>query len=361
MREGLSYLHLSKARPGALRWTAAEFFSATPIPTTKKSDVYSLGSLILYVLSGEQPWAKMRDSQVIYELCQRHNPPRPQSPVISQQRWSFIQDCWSPGSPDRRPTATKVLSFIRSELNTQGPKKIVLFGESGVGKSSLINLIAGEDIATVSDSAATCTSRTEMHNITVDSCDLVVFDTVGLSAATYLDALEEAYTLLRLLQSDGDVDLIVLCVRASLSWHSLEHQYRLCHEFLGQEQIPVAMVVTGLEYEHRMEKWWDDHSDWMDGHGIKVTAHACITATPGYRNALAAQYEESKRSVRALLRTCIRGCNRTRTRNILGWFGAPKSTRGQMVQLLTSRCGLDEEEAERLVRRIQRNGVSERR
>jgi GTPase SAR1 family protein len=62
-----------------------------------------------------------------------------------------------------RPTDTKALDFSSSIPN------IILFGETGVGKSSIINMLQGEEVATTSNGAYGCTSESSRHEVTLAS------------------------------------------------------------------------------------------------------------------------------------------------------------------------------------------------
>ncbi|KAG1844468.1 hypothetical protein F4604DRAFT_1821421 [Suillus subluteus] len=61
-------------------------------------------------------------------------------------------------------------------------KNIVLFGQPGAGKSSLINLMAGEAVARTSSDMRSCTLQWQQYPITFNGKSYNVFDTVGLEA-----------------------------------------------------------------------------------------------------------------------------------------------------------------------------------
>ncbi|KAF9234716.1 kinase-like domain-containing protein, partial [Melanogaster broomeanus] len=105
----LAYLQTATLRPGAIMWSAPELLRDDPGPKLKatvKSDIYSLGSIILFVLSGALPWPTYTGVQ--QKLKEGQNPQRPESPAISDPIWNFIQKCWSPLSPSTRPSAKEV-------------------------------------------------------------------------------------------------------------------------------------------------------------------------------------------------------------------------------------------------------------
>ncbi|OJA10192.1 hypothetical protein AZE42_01833 [Rhizopogon vesiculosus] len=74
-------------------------------------------------------------------------------------------------------------------------KNIALFGQSGAGKSSVINLMAGEEIAKTSSGADSCTMHWKEHHIAFGGYNYKVFDTIGveepqLGIKEYLEAIE---------------------------------------------------------------------------------------------------------------------------------------------------------------------------
>ncbi|KAF9232602.1 kinase-like domain-containing protein [Melanogaster broomeanus] len=112
VQDQMAYLQTTTLQPGAIMWSAPELLRDDPGPKLKatvKSDIYSLGSIILFVLSGALPWPTCTGIQ--QKLKDGQNPQRPESPAISDEIWNFIQKCWSPLSPSARPTAQE---FSRS-------------------------------------------------------------------------------------------------------------------------------------------------------------------------------------------------------------------------------------------------------
>jgi tRNA U34 5-carboxymethylaminomethyl modifying GTPase MnmE/TrmE len=141
-------------------------------------------------------------------------------------------------------------------------KNIVIFGEIGAGKSSVVNLMAGQKKVATSPGTVRCTMDCEEHLITFDGYNYKVFDTIGLEDPKleideYLNAIVNAHSLITKLKDAGGIDLLLFCVRAGRVTTTFQNNYRLFFEWLGEERVPIVLVLTGLERETRMENWWD--------------------------------------------------------------------------------------------------------
>ncbi|KAI6129443.1 P-loop containing nucleoside triphosphate hydrolase protein [Pisolithus croceorrhizus] len=180
------------------------------------------------------------------------------------------------------------LSKKEAELLTSKVKlflripNIVLFGESGVGKSSVINLIAGQAIAAASSEAQGCTLDSTEYRLYANKSHLRIFDTIGLNNPTveqegYLDAVKAAYKLIDGLNRAGGVDLLLFCIRRGRFNDAQLNNYRLFHDHLCGKKVPLAIVVTHLEEENEMEQWWTNNEAHIKGLGVECVAHACVT------------------------------------------------------------------------------------
>lgn len=183
-------------------------------------------------------------------------------------------------------------------------KNIVLFGQSGAGKSSLVNLMAGEDVAATSNDLQRCTLRWQNYPIRFDGESYMVFDTVGLDEpqleiTEYLDAVENAYKLIQDLEAQGGIDLLLFCMRAGRLTDTLRSNYRLFHEFLCDKKVPIILAVTHLETEpEKMEEWWRRNEKTFNSQQIRVVGHACITAKNNFKTL----YEESRVTIRDVIK-----------------------------------------------------------
>ncbi|KIK44218.1 hypothetical protein CY34DRAFT_32210, partial [Suillus luteus UH-Slu-Lm8-n1] len=182
---------------------------------------------------------------------------------------------------------------------------IVLFGQAGAGKSSLVNLMAGNNEAGTSNDMKSCTLQWKQYPIQFGGKSYNVFDTVGLEEPQlglqqYLDAVENAYTLIQNLERQGGIDLLLFCMRAGRLTTTLQTNYRLFHEFLCDKKVPVVAVITYLETEvGDMDAWWTRNSDVFREREVHVAGHACITAIQGN---YPERYGQSRTTIRSVVK-----------------------------------------------------------
>ncbi|CAE6418247.1 unnamed protein product [Rhizoctonia solani] len=101
---------------GTLRYMAPELLIGARDHCSIQTDVYALGITILYIMSGELPYADKSDFQVWAEVVMKKSlPTRPnfceysgvRSEDADEKLWGLLVRCWS-HIPDDRPTAAEV-------------------------------------------------------------------------------------------------------------------------------------------------------------------------------------------------------------------------------------------------------------
>ncbi|KAF8441410.1 P-loop containing nucleoside triphosphate hydrolase protein [Boletus edulis BED1] len=212
------------------------------------------------------------------------------------------------GNPEAKSDNGTASAAGDSSLPTQ-PRSInvVLFGETGVGKSSVINLIARKEVAQVSSDVNGCTMQSTRYDISFDDMNFTIFDTIGLEEPQmgvngYLKAIEKAYELVARLGAAGGIHLLLFCMRGGRITATTQSNYRLFCECLCSTKVPIALVFTGLEREVEMEDWWLRNKNHIEHYGIKSNGHACITAVQDDTPGEDLKYTESQRKIRELLK-----------------------------------------------------------
>ncbi|KAG1720686.1 P-loop containing nucleoside triphosphate hydrolase protein [Suillus paluster] len=253
-------------------------------------------------------------------------------------------------------------------------KNIVLFGEAGAGKSSIVNLMAGREVAPISPGMQRCTLHWQDYSIDFDGESYQVFDTIGLEESglemnEYLDAVRNAYRLIKALNEGGGVHLLLFCIRAGRLTAALQHNYQFFHEFLCEKKVPTVLAITNLEREKNMEDWWEREHQIFERCQIHVTGHACITAANGLDGRHQQLYEESRVTIRDLVKKNIaNGQNQP-------WTGGDtlfvslvrklkklivKKSRMRRMNLaghLRKHCGMSREAAKELANMVQQDVI----
>ncbi|KAG6333251.1 hypothetical protein ID866_5846, partial [Astraeus odoratus] len=292
---------------------------------------------------------------------------------------STLEDETVPKLSDQRNRAReKVWNLIKTQakplsLPNAQPKaiNIILFGELGVGKSSVVNLIAGESVAEISADALGCTLSSKEHEFTVGPHLFRIWDTVGLNepeigATGFIPAIEKAYKLICDVTAAGGLHLLLFCVRGGRVTTTIQSNYRLFYEVLCEKQVPVALVITHMERERDMEDYWRRNKDTFTGlYDIRIAGHACVAALPDEPE----KYAVSRAVIHGLLTDCDGFGRYTMPPAIDTWMArfiscfhffvrvgdrVPRGNR--LTKMLIKRCGFTRDVADR-VRKVVENSV----
>lgn len=161
-------------------------------------------------------------------------------------------------------------------------KIVVICGETGSGKSSIINVIAQKQVAKTSNDALGCTSEPKRHSVVISGQKFALFDTAGLNEGTAGTVPPKpAKRQLKNLLDKGGVDLIVYCVRNTTAPRAILDAYDTVYSGTCRKKgVPIVLVITGLESENPMESWWDSHKEKFSS--LHLAGHACVTTIQDY-------------------------------------------------------------------------------
>ncbi|KAF9441410.1 hypothetical protein P691DRAFT_791374 [Macrolepiota fuliginosa MF-IS2] len=225
--------------------------------------------------------------------------------------------CDAPGQ--HTPHADQSLSAIHQDISESlvasdhrdDTPNIILFGETGVGKSSVVNMLSEKDVAVVSNDVTGCTFGSVDYGININGGEYVLWDTAGLNedeagSVPGDQALRNLRDLVWKLKEG--VSLLVYCIRGTRYRDILKVNYDLFTDIICQGKVPVVVVVTGLENEERMDDWWKDNEAGLSNHGVNFKDHACVTTTRGKKSKdgmylFQREYDSSKDAVKRLIST----------------------------------------------------------
>jgi serine/threonine protein kinase len=123
-----------------------ERFGARNGRPTKQSDCYALGMVIYEVLSGQIPFAQLRDRLVVTgKVIEGERPERPPKGVLfTDDLWATMESCWSP-KPNYRPTVEVVFKRLIAASATWQPPPPNVGGDLGIFRHTLKQLLPHTD------------------------------------------------------------------------------------------------------------------------------------------------------------------------------------------------------------------------
>lgn len=166
---------------------------------------------------------------------------------------------------------------------------VIVFGESGGGKSSVINMLDGGPALPVDDSAEGSTSVVSPTACqkTISGLRCQVFDTGGLNKpgkTTWRrkDKTKLARRQLERIIEETKFNLFVYVMSAPQIPRTAQQNYRILYDLAGPKRVPIVVVITRLEdRDGTMDQWWTENKLAFDQRDLIFDGHACITAWKG--------------------------------------------------------------------------------
>lgn len=184
-------------------------------------------------------------------------------------------------------------------LTISQPRNVIFIGETGSGKSSVINLIAGHNYAGVSPDATPCTTTFAPYEVPIEGRTYRLWDTPGLNKASGFRLFGRSNTtresIKKFLQERrrrGELDLLVFCVGGSRAHEGMARAYKIFCRATRQIATPVVIAITHLERQQpTMDSWWQINERALGNLGLVFDGHACITCLSSHHRGWASQQE----------------------------------------------------------------------
>ncbi|KAG2739530.1 hypothetical protein P692DRAFT_20359735, partial [Suillus brevipes Sb2] len=235
---------------------------------------------------------------------------------------------------------------------------ILVVGQTGCGKSSVVNILAGESWAPTSSDLNHCTTHWTEYTLPINTRSFHIFDTIGflepgLDTKEYTDAIADTYRAIDALRKRGGIDLLLYCVRDE-EIEKMKGHYRLLHEVFCGADVPVALVVTNRGVSHK------GYKAIFRSHKIACVDYVCanIASAPGPGGGGSAADMEAQKAIQELLvKCCDAGPNPRsslqhlwrRVQKLVGTDQSVSLKRGEVSALLMRRCKMQRAVAEQLL------------
>jgi len=113
---------------GTIPWMSPELlypekFGLEESHLTKESDCYALGMVIYEVLSGQVPFSRWKDPEIVHMVLDGERPERlegDQGKLFTDEIWQVLERCWQ-NQPGARPSAKTILRGLEGNLSPLGP------------------------------------------------------------------------------------------------------------------------------------------------------------------------------------------------------------------------------------------------
>ena len=172
-------------------------------------------------------------------------------------------------------------------------RNVIVFGESGGGKSSVINMLNGNPPLPLNDGAEGVVENHATRTKTISGQTYRVFETVSINkpgrgwlGRTRNDTRAAKEQLIKIIKGlNTGLNLLVYVMRAGEIMKTAADNYRLFHDVVCEGRVPIVVVITKLELRvdepGGMDHWWIENKPAFDELDLKFEDHACITATRG--------------------------------------------------------------------------------
>jgi GTP-binding protein EngB required for normal cell division len=185
-------------------------------------------------------------------------------------------------SPKFPRFSTHAIAVLTSHLCSENPvpqqPNVVIFGESGSGKSSIVNMLAGKEVVVVNAGASGTNFQHKGCAIMIGDKTVNVYDTSGLELhESGVVVTEDTWReLIKFLHDLGEINLLIFVIRFRLTERTIENYYALRSVF-GESKVPMVVAITGQEFRDSNE-WWSENEQSFVDLGVDFAGFAIGTA-----------------------------------------------------------------------------------
>ena len=151
------------------------------------------------------------------------------SPTDEKRQWKFIRG---------------VFSQLKKDCPIFG---VLVIGETGTGKSTLINNLLGKEVAPVGHSMKSETLEVTPHEVAVEGVPVVVYDTPGLDDVRGEEDEEKHLEIMKSLLARGKIHLVIYCLKMTETRmrRGLIRMFKEYHKIgLPWEQTVIALIFA---------------------------------------------------------------------------------------------------------------------
>ena len=133
---------------------------------------------------------------------------------------------------------------------------ILVIGETGAGKSTLINNLLGKEVAAVGHTLESETVEVKPHELSVEGVPVVVYDTPGMDDTEGDEDEEEHLEMMKSLLARGKIHLVIYCLKITETRmrRSIIHTFKQYHK-IGVPWERTVITITFADKEKDSSKF----------------------------------------------------------------------------------------------------------